>query len=177
MTELIETENEVLEDEVRDMPSKNHSFTMGTITGLLFNDERFTVMPELSLDTSPIDLSQFNLKAKEELIPDICVYRELPDEPGDELDNDILRMTQMPELAIEILSPKQGIDDILLKFKAYFALGIKSCWLVIPSVKVIKIYSAQGNKIFDIQHDTQLVDDIMDIRLPIQSIFGKRTTI
>lgn len=175
MTELMEKEDEILENEILDMPSKNHSFTMGRITGLLFNDERFTVMPELSLDTSPIDLSQFKLKAKDELIPDICVYRELPDDPVDELDNDILKMTQMPELAIEIPSPKQGIEDILLKFKAYFALGIKSCWLVIPSVKVIKIYSAQGNKIFDIQHDTQVFDEIMDIRLPIQSIFAKRT--
>jgi hypothetical protein len=75
MTKLMETEDEILENEILDVPSKNHSFTMGRITGLLFNDERFTVMPELSLDTSPIDLSQFNLKAREELILDICVYR------------------------------------------------------------------------------------------------------
>jgi len=175
MTELIE--DEMLENEVQDMPSKNHSLTMGRITGLLFNDERLIVMPELSLDTSQIALSQFNLKAKDELIPDICVYRELFDEPEDELDDDILKMTQMPELVIEILSPKQGINDILLKFKAYFALGIKSCWLVIPSVKVIKTYSPKGNKIFDIQHDTEVTDEIMDIHLPVQRIFGKRIVI
>ncbi len=52
MTDLIE-----LEDEGRAMPSRNHSLTMGRVTGLLFNDERFTVMPELSLDVSQIDLS------------------------------------------------------------------------------------------------------------------------
>jgi hypothetical protein len=39
------------ENEVPDMPSKNHSLTMGRITGLLFNDERLIVMPELCLDT------------------------------------------------------------------------------------------------------------------------------
>ncbi len=165
---------ELRENEAQDMPSKNHSLTMGRITGLLFNDERFIVMPELSLDTSQIDLSQFNIKAKDGLIPDICIYRELPEEPADELDDDILKMTQMPELVIEILAPKQGINDILLKFKAYFALGIKSCWLVIPSVKVIKMYSAKGNKIFDIQHDTEVTDEVMDIHLPVQKIFGKR---
>ncbi|BAP54350.1 hypothetical protein THII_0053 [Thioploca ingrica] len=173
MTELIEIEAETFADEVGDMPSKNHSLIMGRITGLLFNDERFIVMPELSLDTSQIDLNQFNLKAKDELIPDVCVYLELPEEPEDELDNDILRMTQMPELVIEILSPKQPINEILLKFKAYFTLGIKSCWLVIPSVKVIKIYSAKGNNIFDIQHDNEVIDEIIGIRLPIQKIFGK----
>ena len=176
MIELIEIEeNKMFEDEVGDMPSKNHSLIMGRITGLLFNDERFIVMPELSLDTSQIDLNQFNLKTKDELIPDVCVYLEWPEEPEDELDNDILKMTQMPELVIEILSPKQAINEILLKFKAYFTLGIKSCWLVIPSVPVIKIYSTKGNNIFDIQHDTEVIDEIIGIRLPIQKIFGRIT--
>ncbi len=94
-------------------------------------------------------------------------------EPEDELDNDILRMTQMPDLVIEILSPRQAINEILSKFKAYLTLGVKSCWLIIPSVKVIKIYWANENKIFDIQHDTEITDAIIDIRLPIQKIFGK----
>ncbi len=31
------------------------------------NDERFTPFVELSLDASKIDLSQFNIKAKDEL--------------------------------------------------------------------------------------------------------------
>lgn len=175
MTELIEIEEELLEkDEIQDMPSRNHSLAVGRITGLLFNDDRLTVMPELSLDASQVDLSQFDIKAKDELIPDVCVYLELPEESEDELDSDILRMTQMPELIIEVLSPKQAINEILSKFKAYFTLGVKSCWLVIPSVKVIKIYSKNGNKIFDIQHDTEVIDEIIDIRLPIQRIFGKK---
>ena len=105
----------------------------------------------------------------------MCVYLEWPEEPEDELDNDILKMTQMPELVIEILSPKQAINEILLKFKAYFTLGIKSCWLVIPSVPVIKIYFTKGNNIFDIQHDTEVIDEIIGIRLPIQKIFGRIT--
>ena len=45
------------------------------------------------------------------------------------LQNDILRMSEMPLLAIEVLSPKQGIYDILEKFKLYFSLGVQSCWL------------------------------------------------
>jgi hypothetical protein len=69
----IQIETETFADEVVDKPSKNHSLIMGRITGLLFNDERLIVMPELSLDTSQIDLNQFNLKAKDELIPDVCV--------------------------------------------------------------------------------------------------------
>ncbi|EDN68764.1 hypothetical protein BGP_0053 [Beggiatoa sp. PS] len=51
----------IVNDESK-MPSRNHSFLMGRIIGLLFSDDRFTVMPELSLDTSQIDLSQFDIK-------------------------------------------------------------------------------------------------------------------
>ena len=55
------------------MSSKKHSSVQTNITGLLFNDERFKPFIELSLDASQIDLSRFGLKAKDELVPDVCV--------------------------------------------------------------------------------------------------------
>ncbi|MDM8560095.1 Uma2 family endonuclease [Candidatus Parabeggiatoa sp. HSG14] len=77
-----------------------------------------------------MDLTQFGLKTKEELIPDVCLYEgKHRFNPS----NDVLKRSDMPQLAIEILSPKQSIDNILAKFKAYFALSIKSCWLIIPT--------------------------------------------
>ncbi|HIE02043.1 MAG TPA: Uma2 family endonuclease [Thiotrichaceae bacterium] len=165
MSDIIEQENEVL----KEMGSINHSIVQAKITGMLLNDERFTPAVELSLDISQIDLSQFGLKAKEELKPDICLYqgrRELSNP------DDVLKMTEMPLLAIEVLSPKQTIDDILAKFKAYFALGIKSCWLVTPAIRAIAIYSQASNfKTFGM-NDTEVIDEIMDIHLPIQKVFG-----
>jgi len=75
-------------------------------------------------------------------------------------------------LVIEVLSPKQTIDDILAKFKAYFTLGIKSCWLVTPAIRAIAIYSQPSNfKTFGM-NDTEVIDEIMDIHLPIQKVFG-----
>ena len=44
----------LVDDEVSNMGSLNHSLTAGRIAGLLFNDDRFEVMPELSLDGSRI---------------------------------------------------------------------------------------------------------------------------
>ncbi|OQW91510.1 MAG: hypothetical protein BWK78_04470 [Thiotrichaceae bacterium IS1] len=157
--------NEVLPE----MGSINHSIIQAKITGLLLNDERFTPAIELSLDISQIDLSQFGLKAKEELKPDVCLYqgrRELssPD--------DILKMTEMPLLAIEILSPKQTIDEILAKFKAYFALGVKSCWLITPAIRTITTYSPPLNFKTFAMNDTEVIDEMIDIRLPMQKIFG-----
>ncbi len=75
------------------------------------------------MDTSQIDLTQFGLKAKKELIPDLCVYPNIVKRKR----RDVLRMLEMPLLAIEVVSPQQGIEEILAKFDAYFALGVKSC--------------------------------------------------
>jgi Uma2 family endonuclease len=178
MSFVNEFEDDVFDGENIDMPSKKHSLAQTNITGLLYNDKRFTPFVELSLDASSIDLSQFGLKAKDELVSDVCVYIEPPlDQEDDELGFDEIRVTKMPDLAIEVLSPKQRINDLLFKIKAYFALGVKSCWLVMPSVQIIKVYSQAGSKIvaktFEPQRDTEIVDEVMDIRLPIQKLFTR----
>jgi Uma2 family endonuclease len=162
---------ELLDDEVSDMASLNHSLTAGRIAGLLFNDERFEVMPELSLDGSQIDLSQFGIKNKEELIPDVAVYTDPPPQPSPM--DDVLMVSQMPDLVIEVLSPKQRISEIFAKFKAYFALGVKSCWLALPLIEVIDVYSQPDqHRTFDM-NDTEVIDEVMDIRLPIAKVFKR----
>ena len=84
-------------------------------------------------------------------------------------------MTEMPLLAIEILSPSQGPKELKDKIRAYFDLGIKSCWLVIPDAQLISVYAKQGGfRNFDVQHDSELFDEVMDIHLPIAKVFGKR---
>jgi Uma2 family endonuclease len=169
MSELIEND-EYQEEERQKMSSKKHSSVQTNITGLLFNDERFKPFIELSLDASQIDLSRFGLKTKDELVPDVCVYTEPPPGPDDETEDDILKVSQMPDLTIEVLSPKQLLSDLVKKMKAYFALGVKSCWLVMPSVEVINVYSQTGKRTFGIDSH-EVIDEVMDIRLPIQKIF------
>lgn len=168
MNELIEV-IESDEDEVREMPSRNHSFTQARITGLLSNDDRFSPFVELSLDASQMDLSQFGLQIKEEIIPDVYLY---PNSVGFNDDEDDLKMPEMPLLAIEIISPKQAISDILAKFKAYFALGVKSCWLVVPPIKTVAVYSQPSHYKTFAMDMTEVIDEVMDIRLPIHKIFS-----
>ncbi len=173
MNEMIDLEDELTEEQA-DMPSKRHSLTQTNLTILLGNDERFSTFIELSLDAASIDLTQLGLKNKDEVIPDICVYLESPpldDEPGD----DEARVAQIPDLAIEVLSPTQAINDLLKKIKAYFAMGVKSCWLVIPSLEEIRVFSEELRhyKNFDINNSEIVDDEIMDIHLPIQKIFRR----
>jgi len=158
------------ETESIDMPSKKHSLAQTNLTILFGNDERFTPFVELSLDATAIDLSQFDLKAKDELVPDISVYLEPPLDQEDVLAVDEMRVTKIPDLAIEVLSPKQAITDLLAKIKAYFALGVRSCWLVMPSVEVINIYSQGEKQTFDM-NDTEVLDKVLDVHLPIAKVF------
>lgn len=156
-------------EDTNHMGSLNHSIIQAKITGHLVSDDRFTVMIEPSLDVSKIDLSQFGLKVKEELKPDICLY---PNTIWTQR-RDVLKLTEMPLLAIEVISPKQGIDDILAKFDAYFSLNIKSCWLVTPALESVTVY-AKSNcfKTFDMD-DHEVIDEVLDIGFPVHKIFRR----
>jgi Uma2 family endonuclease len=164
-------ENEVFENEGIDMGSINHSLTQAKLTSLLDDDERFTVLTELSLDISQYDFSKYGIKAKEEVKPDICMYSN---DIGFQK-FDIVRMTEMPLLVIEILSPSQGPKELKDKIRVYFDLGVKSCWLVIPDAQLISVYTKQGDFTNFDMRDNEVVDEIMDIHLPIPKIFGKST--
>jgi len=164
MSELLEYKH----DNANDMPSINHSYLQTQIVLALAQNKGFTPFVELSLDASQIDLSQFGLKAKDELVPDVCLYKGI--HKFNPL-GDASKRKDMPLLAIEVLSPTQGTDEILAKFKAYFALGIQSCWLIIPATEVIAIYSIQAFESFG-SKDTEIVDKMLDIRLSTQQIWG-----
>jgi Uma2 family endonuclease len=158
-----------LDERFQNMGSLNHSVIQARLARWL-PDDNFTIATELSLDVSQTDLTPFGLKVKEELKPDLSIYEESYQPNPLE---DILKMSKMPSLVIEILSPTQGFEEILAKFKAYFALGIKSCWLVTPALESIAVYSAKQYKPFDVTHDTEVIDDVLNIRVPLQKIFRK----
>jgi Uma2 family endonuclease len=151
-------------EESYDMGSYNHSY-LQTRLGKLLDSDKYTAFSDLSLDVSTFDLSQFKFSVKEELKPDVCLYPKRKFHRP----NDILKMSEMPLLAIEILSPKQGSYDILEKFKVYFALGIKSCWLVEPAIETVAVYSSLDKRINFVRD--KVVDDILGIQLPIVEIF------
>ena len=164
-------DDEILENEELDMPSFKHSRVQTNLTILLGNKEQFETFVELSLDIGAMDLTRFGIKVKDELIPDICVYTESSLFLDEDIDDDLLKVSQIPDLVIEVLSPSQSVNFLLRKIKAFLALGVKSCWLVMPSVEVINVYSLNHKRTFDM-NDTEIVDEIIDIRLPILKIFS-----
>jgi Uma2 family endonuclease len=122
----------------------------------------------LSLDISKYDLSNYGIK--DEIKPDVCLYPSSIDLQ----EFDVVKMTDMPLLAIEILSPSQGIPELKRKIHAFFELGVKSCWLVIPDVKTIYVYSQPTEYRVFAMDDTEVVDEVMDIHLSIAKVFRRR---
>lgn len=166
-------------EEPNDTGSFNHGYTQARLVVLFDRAGQYTPVTELSLDVSQIDLSQFDLRAKEEVKPDICLYPKR----GRSRPRDILKMTEMPLLAVEILSPKQGAYDILEKFKVYFELGVTSCWLVDPAIHTVTVYSSNNVwRTFGSNSGSndpgrngsgggEVIDEQLAIRLPLHDIF------
>ena len=110
------------------MPSLNHAkvqYRLAKYLGLAY-DAEFDILPELTIN--------FPVKAA---VPDIAIYPKI----ADDWHADIIRRTELPLLAIEILSPKQVFDDILDNIhQIYFPAGLKSAWVVLPSAQSIMIF-------------------------------------
>jgi Uma2 family endonuclease len=140
-------------------PSPNHAIIQGN---LLFQlnlqyQKKYSFLPEVSLSLPGIPVA----------VPDISVYPKLT---ADFL-HDIGTMTESPWSIIEIISPSQSTDEVLLKFERCFNAGVRSCWLVIPGLKAIAVYAKADHYQF-YTSDMLLQDKELDIELPMQPIFG-----
>ena len=111
------------------MPSLNHAkiqFRLTMQLGLAYGSE-FDILPELTV--------AFPIKSA---VPDIAIYPKV----ADDWQNDIIKRTELPLLAIEILSPRQVFDDIMDKIHTiYFPAGLKSAWVVLPSAQSVMIFT------------------------------------
>ncbi|MDM8550549.1 Uma2 family endonuclease [Desulfobacterales bacterium HSG2] len=137
-------------------PSCHHAYIAGNLITAFNNLKKYSVFSELTLEIGG-----------KEHIPDICLY---PKRKIDFSVDDIIRMKEMPLLTVEILSPTQGSQEALDKFKIYFGAGIKSCWLVVPITRSVIVYSeAEKYQRF---HTGDVVDGVLDIHLPIEDIFA-----
>jgi Uma2 family endonuclease len=110
MSDLYEIENNAIDGEDR-IGSLKHSIVQTNLAGLLkFKcEKKLAVMTKLSLDISRHDLSKYDIEGKEELKPDVCAYFKQPVIPDEK--DDLLTVSIMPDLVIEILSPRQADEN------------------------------------------------------------------
>lgn len=150
MNELLELENMRQEDfeEKKEIGSINHSLVQSRLIKAL-PDDNYIIASGLSLDVSSPErqeiLNKSDVKAEKELIPDICLFNVGEIDYLEPDEGDVLRTEKVPLLCVEIISPSQSSTQILRKFRAYFAIGVKSCWYVDPNL-ITKVLSKQVSK-------------------------------
>jgi Uma2 family endonuclease len=135
-------------------PSFNHSYMQIALGAALFNLKAYSVHAELSIE----------IEGKE-YIPDISVYvkREI------DLVHDVVKMTELPLLVVEILSPSQVTQALIEKFEIYLNAGIKSCWLVTPVMRSITVYhEIKKPMTFG---EERIIDEKLNISLLLKEIF------
>ena len=138
------------------MRSVNHSRTIQRISVHFEQyDDDYDTFPELEL--------KLNGKPVK---PDISVFPNLPED----WDSDIIFLTEPPLIAIEVLSPKQGLKEITDKINTvYLPAGVKSVWIVMPLVQTVIIRTPDGKK----QTFTEgiIKDPVTNIEIPFDKIF------
>lgn len=139
------------------MPSKNHAFAQTRlIVAFATQFKQYQVLSEISL--------QLGEGTK---VPDLAIFEDIKFTPG----QDEIRVTQMPLCAIEILSPKQNLGDLLAKAHSYFENGIPSYWLVLPDLKSIYVFTSPQDYVVFLKKET-LKDEILNIELDLKDVFG-----
>ncbi len=136
-------------------PSYNHSYLAYKIARALDRDEKYNIHIEMTLDIGGTDY-----------IPDISLYEK---QRIDFL-HDKIKAEEPPILLVEILSPKQTVNEITDKIEIYFQTGVQSCWLVIPPTKTIVLFH-------DIHHPVSysrgnFTDSVIGIDVSVEDIFA-----
>src|SRR6266513_5341266 len=119
------------EERGKPSPSRNHSAVQANLILEFTRLRKFRVHSELTL----------NINGKP-LTPDLSVY---PRTPLD-LRHDVSRCPDPPLLVVEIFSPQQPTQEVMDKIDTYFAFGVKSCWIVSPTMHSIQILTADGKE-------------------------------
>lgn len=125
-----------------EMPSLNHSYICAELMRQLLQDKRFQPLPELTLDLGNGITPDISVFPKEKIRPDFF--------------EDILKVQELPVLAIEVISSSQNIHAILEKSKLLVNSGVKTVWTVEPYGRSIFVIDRHGKKLF---HEGEIVSE------------------
>ena len=150
---LAELEEIAEQSEEAEGRSLNHSFICAEIFEQLLENKSVRALPELTLNIG------------NGITPDLSVYQRDKIKPN--FWKDVTRYTEMPILAIEVISASQNIQDLLDKSKMLLAKGVKAVWTIEPFTNTIFVTTKDGIKRF-----TNQTVESEGIKVDFQKIFG-----
>lgn len=143
-----------------DIMSVNHSRTIQRISVHFEQyDDDYDTFPELELKLGGKPVK-----------PDVSVFPNLPED----WESDIMFYTEPPIIAIEVLSPRQGLKEITDKIKnIYLPAGVKSVWIIMPLIQTVIIRTPDGKK--RTFSEGIIKDPVTGIEIPFNKIFRPAT--
>ena len=148
-------DEEVQEDII--VPSRNHARAAQNV-GLLLARHA----PGLEVfQTLSLDLDGWKT------IPDVCAFAR--DRPAQGWSDDEEEVSIPPDLAVEILSPRQSLGPLVDKVRECLRRGVKSCWIVAPSLGSVSVFSASGER--RSFGDGRFRDDALGIEAEVSEVF------
>ena len=138
------------------MPNLAHGVIQTKISHLLmsFYEGDYLFPNEVSLATTP------------KSTPDICIY------PKKKISmiNISAKEKDPPITTIEIQSPSQSIEELNdTAWNLYFPMGVKSAWVVVPSLKTIQIFLPSKQKLMFSKG--KLKDPVTNIEIDVEKVF------
>ena len=139
------------------MSSFNHSELQSHLAFLLRAAYRheYSILTELDFDF-----------ASGKTRPDLCI---MPKRKVDWLADEIV-MQDVPLTTIEILSPEQSLNGLTDRiYKKHFPAGVKTVWLVVPTVQTVSILLPDRTQINVAQGI--VTDPVTTVQLNLSEIF------
>jgi Uma2 family endonuclease len=81
----------------------------------------------------------------------------------------------IPDLAVEVISPNEVHEDVLMKVNEYFAFGVRTVWVVVPRTREIYVYrTASDVRILTATDELDGGDLLPGFRLPLADLFRRQ---
>ena len=141
------------ETEEPSMPSFNHSYICNRLLQQLFTNDQIEALPELTLNIEKGLTPDISIYPKENVTPDFL--------------NDYAKYSEMPLLAIEVISTSQNIQDLLDKSKVLVKHNVKAVRTIEPYTNTIFVTTPSGIQKFPSQ-----VIESEGITVDFKKIFG-----
>jgi Uma2 family endonuclease len=85
---------------------------------------------------------------------------------------DVAVWDNVPELAIEVVSPSNTADHVQEKIHEYFAAGVRRVWVVYPRQQEVYVYASSTEiQVLQLGQDLDGGDLIPGFRLPLAALF------
>jgi Uma2 family endonuclease len=78
----------------------------------------------------------------------------------------------VPELAVEVVSPNDAMEEVMAKVREYFKFGVQLVWVVLPQARQVLTFPASGKgQIHEMGDFLEAPDLLPGFRLPLAELF------